>query len=87
LPEVVRLEIINQKNHSGSRSVEAHRRGPADFFSQIPEKQVYNYFWKPNSTTNMLKLLQSLFEFEFVAVLAVVVILNFIIQTLEKVNI
>jgi hypothetical protein len=27
------------------------------FFFQIHEKQVYNYFWKPNSTKNMLKLL------------------------------
>jgi hypothetical protein len=26
------LEIINQKNQSGSRSAGAHRRGPADFF-------------------------------------------------------
>jgi hypothetical protein len=51
--------MINQKNHSGSRSAGVHRQGPADFcfFSQIHEKQVYNYFWKPNSTKNMLTLL------------------------------
>jgi hypothetical protein len=29
---IVRLVLINQKNHSGSRSAGAHRRGPADFF-------------------------------------------------------
>jgi hypothetical protein len=29
---IVWLVIINQKNHSGSRSAGAHRRGPADFF-------------------------------------------------------
>jgi hypothetical protein len=28
---IVWLEIINQKNHSGSWSAGAHRRGPADF--------------------------------------------------------
>jgi hypothetical protein len=33
------------------------------FFSQIHEKQVYNYFWKPNSTKNMLKLLHYTMEF------------------------
>jgi hypothetical protein len=29
---MVRLEIINQKNHSGSWSAGAYRRGQADFF-------------------------------------------------------
>jgi hypothetical protein len=54
---IVWLEITNQKNHSSCRSAEAHKRGPANFFSQIHERQVYNYFWKPNSTRSMLKLL------------------------------
>jgi hypothetical protein len=52
---IARLEIINQKNHSGSWSAGAHRRDQAVFFSQIHEKQVYNYFLKPNSKRNMLK--------------------------------
>jgi hypothetical protein len=56
---IVQLEIMNQKNHRGSRSARVHRRGLADFcfFSQIHKKQVYKYFWTPNSTKNMLKLL------------------------------
>jgi hypothetical protein len=33
------------------------------FFSQIHEKQVYNYFQKPNSTRNMLKLFHKTMEF------------------------
>jgi hypothetical protein len=35
---IVRLEIINQKNHSGSRSAWAQ----PIYFSQVHEKQVYN---------------------------------------------
>jgi hypothetical protein len=63
----VRLEITNQKNHSGSRSAGVHRRGPADFFLKCTKN---NYFLKPNnSTRNMLKLLQWKMEFSLYFIL------------------
>jgi hypothetical protein len=34
----VRLYPVNQKNHSGSRSAGAHRRGPANIFFSNPRK-------------------------------------------------
>jgi hypothetical protein len=62
------LKQLTKKNHSGSRSAEAHSRGPADFFSH--EQQVYNYFWKPYSTRNMLKLLHKTVKFPLYSLLS-----------------
>jgi hypothetical protein len=37
---IVRLKIINQKNHGGSRFTEVHRRGRADFFPKSTKKSI-----------------------------------------------